>query len=79
MTMMNIYFNEIGLRPTTYTVFIHSLFKGFAGIEKGGFAKLISFLALYIVKLWNLVNKISGEPLVLGSCYLAHRFCSRCR
>ena len=28
-----------------------------------------------IVSLWNLVNKISREPLDLGSRYLAHRLC----
>ena len=32
-----------------------------------------------IISLWNIVNKISGKPLELGSCYLAHRLCPRCR
>ena len=31
-----------------------------------------------IISLWNLVNKISGEPLELGSWYLTHRLCPRC-
>ena len=32
-----------------------------------------------IISLWNLVNKISGEPLGLGSWYLADRLRLRCR
>ena len=32
-----------------------------------------------VVKLWNLVNKISVEPLELGSWYLANRLCPRHR
>ena len=32
-----------------------------------------------ILSLWNFVNKVSGEPLELGSWYLAHRLCPRCR
>ena len=33
----------------------------------------------YIVSHWNLVNKISQEPLKPGSWYLDHRLCRRCR
>ena len=32
------------------------------------------FLTLFSTSAWNLANKISGEPLKLGS-YLAHRLC----
>ena len=38
-----------------------------------------SCMACSFISLWNLVNKISGEPLELGSWYLAHRLCPRCR
>ena len=37
------------------------------------------FFYFAIISLWNLVNKISGEQLELGSWYLAHRLCPRCR
>ena len=37
------------------------------------------FFYFAIISLWNLVSKISGEPLQLGSWYLAHRLCPRCR
>ena len=36
------------------------------------------FFYFAIISLWNLVNKISGEPLQPGS-YLAHILCPRCR
>ena len=34
------------------------------------------FFDIYIVNLWDLVNKISGKPLELGSWYLARRLCT---
>ena len=37
------------------------------------------FFDFPIVSLWNLVNKIYREPLELGSWYMAHRLCPRCR
>ena len=37
------------------------------------------FFFFYIISLWKLVNKISQEPLELGSRYLDHRLCLRCR
>ena len=38
-----------------------------------------TFFYFAIISLWNLVNKISGEPLELGSCYFAHNLCPRYR
>ena len=43
------------------------------------YAPLSTFFYFAIISLWNLVNKISGEPLKLGSRYLAHRLCPRCK
>ena len=42
-------------------------------------SNLWPFFDFPIVSLWNLVNKISREPLERGSWYLAHRLCSRCK
>ena len=43
------------------------------------YAPFSTFFNFAIISLWNLFNKISGEPLELGSRYLAHRLCPRCR
>ena len=37
----------------------------------------VCFHFFYIVSLWKLVNKISREPLELGSKYLDHKLCLR--
>ena len=41
------------------------------------FTELCPFFDWSIVNLWNLVNKISGEPFELGSWYLANRLCPK--
>ena len=42
-------------------------------------AELLPLSFFYIISLWKLVNEISQEPLELGSRYLDHRLCLRCR
>ena len=41
--------------------------------------ELSPFSVFLIITQWNLVNKISQEPLKLGSWYLIHRLFPRCR
>ena len=43
------------------------------------YALFSTFFFFVIVSLWNLVNKLPRELLELGSWYLAHRLCPRCR